>query len=264
VTLPRVSDAELGAFYPDEYGPYDDRMSGAVRLVSRAIRSFQGWNAMRTAPLDAVKERPGGRGLDVGCGRGDLAALLASRGWDMDGIDPSPAACAAAAGRGIGTRCGTATTVELEPGVYGLTVFRHSLEHTNDPVASLRAVAAALVPGGLVLISVPNFASRQSRAFRDCWFHLDLPRHRVHFTPAALRTALGAAGLESLSMSLSASSMGLPASLQYRAVGRCLFPERLSLRVAVGLCAVTIPAAHLYDRGEADTLHAVARRPLSG
>ena len=97
VTLPRVSDERLSEFYPSDYGPYDERMNAAERAVSTAIRAFQGWNALRSAPLDALRGRRPGRGLDVGCGRGDLAAALAGHGWTMSGVEPSPAACAAAA-----------------------------------------------------------------------------------------------------------------------------------------------------------------------
>jgi len=36
-----------------------------------------------------VDNCPRGRGLDVGCGTGALAARIAEAGWDMTGIDPS-------------------------------------------------------------------------------------------------------------------------------------------------------------------------------
>jgi SAM-dependent methyltransferase len=262
VTVPRVGDEQLGAFYPQTYGPHDERLPALARLASRVIRAFQGWNALRTAPLRSLRGRKPGRGLDVGCGRGDLAATLIARGWIMDGVEPSRAACEAARQRGVDARCGTLATIAIEPGAYDLVVFRHSLEHTNDPVRDLRVAAAALAPGGRVLISVPNFASRQARRFGSYWFHLDLPRHRVHFTPAALERALRAAGFEAVSLSTSSSAMGLPASVQYRRFGRCLFPDGLPLRVAVGLCALALPAVMAYDRGDGDTLHAVAsRRP---
>jgi SAM-dependent methyltransferase len=263
VTVPRVGDEQLAAFYPDEYGPYSERMSALERLASRIIRAYQGWSAMRAAPLSALGGRPAGRGLDVGCGRGDLAATLVARGWAMTGVEPSASACAAAAARGIDARCGTLTTVALEPASYDAVVFRHSLEHTNDPVDALRIVRAALRPGGLVLITVPNFGSWQARRFRDAWFHLDLPRHRCHFTAAALERALGAADLEVVSVSTSSSTVGLPGSLQYRVFGRCLFPSGLGLRVASGLCALALPVAMAFDAlgGGGDQLHAVARRP---
>lgn len=265
VTLPLLGDEHLAGFYPDDYGPYDDRMGRAERLVSRTIRALQGWSALRGAPLSALRGRPSGRGLDVGCGRGDLAVLLARHGWRMSGIEPSPPAAATAARRGVDAVCGTLSTVALEPGAYDAVVFRHSLEHTADPVAALRAASIALAPDGLVLVTVPNFASWQARRFAGCWYHLDLPRHRVHFTPGALRCALGAAGLDAVSVSTSSSAIGLPASVQYRAFGRCLFPTGLGLRVASGLCVLTLPATVALDRagGGGDVLHAVARRSAS-
>ena len=47
----------------------------------------------------------------------------------------------------------------------------------------MTAAVGALRPGGLVLITVPNFAWWQRRRFGNRWYHLDLPRHRVHLTP---------------------------------------------------------------------------------
>ena len=267
VTLPRVSDEELGAFYPDEYGPYDEQLGGWQRIASRLIRAFQGWSEFRSAPLAALGERPPGRGLDVGCGRGDLAVMLMGHGWTMSGVEPSPAACAAATARGIEVSCGTLSTVTLAPDRYDAVTFRHSLEHTNDPVDALRRTRAALVPEGLVLITVPNFGGWQARRLRSSWFHLDLPRHRVHFTPAALERALAAGGLEVVSVTTSSSPVGMPASLQYRMFGRCLFPGGLRLRVATGLCALALPLVLGLDAVAGpgglpgDLLHAVARRP---
>jgi len=237
-------------------------MNAAERVASRMIRSFQGWNALRSCPLAALRERPAGRGLDVGCGRGDLAASLIARGWTMSGIEPSASACTAAARRGIDIRCGTLSTVSLEPEAYDAVVFHHSLEHTNEPVTALRAAVAALASAGLVLITVPNFASWQARRFSGRWYHLDLPRHRVHFTPRALEHALRVADLDVVSVSTSSSAMGLAASLQYALFGRCLFPRGFALRAASGLCALTLPLALALNAGTGggDLLHAVARR----
>ncbi len=63
-------------------------------------------------------------------------------------------------------------------------------------------------------------------------------------------------------MRTSTSTVGLPATIQYRLAGRCLFPDGLPLRVATGLCVLTRPLAVLLDRigGGGDQLHAVARR----
>jgi hypothetical protein len=121
-------------------------------------------------------------------------------------------------------------------------------------------VLAALAPGGVLAITVPNFGCRQARWFKDRWFHLDLPRHRTHFTADGLRRAAEGAGLEVQDIRTSTSAVGLPATLQYQLAGRCLFPSGLKLRVAAGLCALTLPVARLLNRGDGDQLHLLARR----
>lgn len=259
-TFPKVEPAALAAFYPDVYGPYADTGGRITAVISRLIRAAQGRLALRRFPLAAVAGRGPGRGLDVGCGRGDLAAQLVGRGWTMAGVEPSPAACAAARARGVDARTGTLDTVELEPGAYDLIVFQHSLEHTLDPRGHLERVRAALAPGGIVVVTVPNFGSWQARRFRDRWFHLDLPRHRTHFTRVGLERLFGRAGLRAHEVATSTSTVGLPATLQYAVAGRCLFPGGLALRVAAGLCVMTLPLSRLADRigGGGDQLHAVA------
>ena len=181
----------------------------------------------------------------------------------MTGVEPSETACAAAVERGIDARQGVLATVELDPGAYDAAVFQHSLEHVEDPVADLRLTHAALRSGGLLAITVPNFGGWQARRFGARWFHLDVPRHRVHFTAASLRRALELAGFEVVAIDTASSSVGLPGSVQYRLAGRCLFPGGLGLRVASGLAALSLPLAALGDRllGEGDLLHAVARKP---
>jgi 2-polyprenyl-3-methyl-5-hydroxy-6-metoxy-1,4-benzoquinol methylase len=260
VTLPRVSANQLAAFYPSGYAAYARSEGRVVKLISWAIRWWQGVRVRRSLPLIALRDRPPGRCLDVGAGRGDLSAMLQSRGWMMTAIDPSREAIEAAQARKIDARAGVVAAIELERSAYDAVIFQHSLEHTIDPVDDLRRVHRALVPGGLVLVSVPNFACWQRRRLGTAWFHLDLPRHRVHFTERALREALGAAGFVVRDISVSTSTVGLWASLQYRIFGRCLFRDGLKLRVAAGLCVLGLPLARLADHrgGGGDMLHVVA------
>jgi SAM-dependent methyltransferase len=262
VTLPPLEPEGLAGFYPDEYGPYDPGGGGAlVARVSGLIQGWQGRRALATAPLRPLAAREPGRAVDVGCGRGDLAAHLIGRGWRVTGVEPSGGACAAARARGVDARQGTVESVELEDGAYDAAIFRHSLEHVTDPVAVLRRVHAALRPGGLVLISVPNFGCWQRRRFGSRWYHLDLPRHRVHFTEAGLTRALVRAGFEAPEATSSTSAVGLPATLQYALAGRCLFPSGLPLRVAAGLSSLTWPFARAANGiGGGDVLDATARR----
>jgi 2-polyprenyl-3-methyl-5-hydroxy-6-metoxy-1,4-benzoquinol methylase len=221
--------------------------------------------AQRSAPLNALGAVAPARALEVGAGRGDLAALLVRRGWSVTAVEPSPQACEVLTARGVEARCGTLDDVELEPEAYGVAVFNHALEHTIDPVADLTRTAAALRPGGLVLISVPHFGSWQRRRFGSRWFHLDLPRHRVHFSRQALTAVLERAGFEAVELSTSTSQVGLAASVQYAIAGRCLFPGGVKLQAAALAAAALWPVARALDllAGDGDVLHAVARRRVS-
>jgi SAM-dependent methyltransferase len=262
-TAPLVPASALEGYYPSGYGPYEDPANPMIRLISHVIRHRQTRQGLHSFPVSALRERGPGRGLDVGCGRGDLAAGLIGAGWRMTGVEPSPNAAANARARGVDVRVGTLADCPLDGETYDGGVFQHSLEHTVEPLGDLERIRDALVPGGLIAVTVPNFGGWQARRLRANWYHLDVPRHRAHFTQAGLERLLVRAGLEPVEMRTSTSTVGLPASLQYRVAGRCLFPDGLPLRVASGLCVLTLPLARLANRlgGGGDQLHAVARRP---
>jgi SAM-dependent methyltransferase len=204
-----------------------------------------------------------GRALDVGCGTGVLGSLLIRHGWQVDGIEPSEVACAEARRRGVRARAGTLETVSPPSGHYDAVIFHQSLEHIADPRAAIERAREALVPGGRVAISVPNFECWARRRFGGYWFHLDLPRHRVHYGDRSLRRLLEGAGLEDVRLWTSTSSTGLIGSLQYRARGGLVLREG-SARELLGMVAALalIPAARLEQAlgGGRDFLHAVATR----
>jgi SAM-dependent methyltransferase len=260
-TAPLARPRELAAFYPTGYGPYEDPANPLIALISRAIRAWQAYRGLRSFPLRALRDRPG-RGVDVGCGRGDLAAALIGAGWTMTGVEPSPDAAANARARGVEVRIGTLADVALPADAYDAAVFQHSLEHTPDPLGDLQRLHGTLAPGGIVAITVPNFSNWQPRRLRSRWYHLDVPRHRTHFTPRGLTALLQRSGYQLIELRTSTSSVGLPATIQYALAGRCLFPDGLALRVATGLCALNLPLAVAADRlgGGGDQLHVLARR----
>jgi SAM-dependent methyltransferase len=127
---------------------------------------------------------PPGRILDVGAGDGALLDALARTGREAVGVER----------RSTRPDVVEADLTEMK-GSWAAVVFWHSLEHLPDPAAALEHAAALLAPGGVLVVAVPNAASIQARAFGDRWFALDLPRHLVHITAAALRSRLRGLGL---------------------------------------------------------------------
>ena len=201
--------------------------------------------------------------LDVGCGDGELGELMMERGWLVEGIEPSPAAVERARARGVKTTEGTPDSVELEPRAYEAIVLNHSLEHIPAPVDALAKAREALLPYGMVAISVPNFACWARRRFGREWFHLDLPRHRVHFDEGALRAAIERAGLEYRRSWTTTSPRGLAGSVPYGRFGGLAVeegPAREAMGQAAGLALVPLARAEQMLGGGRDTLHVFARR----
>jgi 2-polyprenyl-3-methyl-5-hydroxy-6-metoxy-1,4-benzoquinol methylase len=256
-TLPEVPPAELDAYYPPSYGYL--QTSAAQRRVQRRLMD----RALREAPLNAITAAAPGTLLDVGCGRGDLGAAFARRGWRVSGVEPSAQACAVARGQGVDAREGTLESVDLEEGSFDAVVMRHSLEHVPEPTADLGRVLHLLRPRGLLVISVPNFGSWERQRFGSAWFHLDLPRHRTHFTPGSLQLALSSAGFDVSSVETSGDAASLLATLQYRLAGRLFSRSVPALWAQYGLGLLLSPLRALLDRqgGGGPFLHAVARRP---
>lgn len=112
--------------------------------------------------LDEHDRRPlaGKRAADVGCGAGLLCEPLARLGADVVGIDAAPeniaAARAHAGGQGLAIdyRAGSVDMLGAEP--FDLITSMEVIEHVTEPAAFVNALASALAPGGLLILSTPN------------------------------------------------------------------------------------------------------------
>ena len=247
------------------YGPYAEADGAVTAAISRAIRATQG--APRAAPLPAVGRRGRARRARA---RRRLRARRPRRrgsstaGWRMTGVEPSADACAAAArARRRRARRARSTTVALEPAAYDLAVFQHSLEHTTEPLARPRSGSrAALRAGrGRRRSRCPNFGGWQARRFGGRWYHLDLPRHRTHFTERGLRALLERAGLRvAATRPRRPAPSGCRRRCSTRSRAAACSPAAWALRIASGLCVLALPLARLANRlgGGGDQLHVVA------
>jgi SAM-dependent methyltransferase len=137
--------------------------------------------------------------VDVGAGRGRFVAAARRAGYDARGLEPDPARAAAAARAGVALEVAGVEDAGVAAGSVEAVTLWHVLEHVGDPDAAVARVASWLTPGGGVVVGVPNLASLQARLGGPRWFHLDLPRHRTHFTPAGLEALLRRHGLEPVS-----------------------------------------------------------------
>jgi 2-polyprenyl-6-hydroxyphenyl methylase / 3-demethylubiquinone-9 3-methyltransferase len=151
--------AHFGALAEDWWDPKGSSAMlhrlNPVRLRYLRDRVDQHWE------LDESDLKPlaGRRAADVGCGAGLLAEPLARLGAEVTGIDAAPENIAAAREHALGQgleidyRVGGA---EALAGRYDLVVALEVVEHVADPAAFVGALAAAVVAGGLLVLSTPN------------------------------------------------------------------------------------------------------------
>jgi SAM-dependent methyltransferase len=265
-TFPPVPADELGRLYPPAYNAYALPSNPVLRRLATALFRRRYDRALRHGPLRRLLERQPGRLLDVGAGRGDLGVVLGEHGWRVTGLEPSGEACGEGRRRGVEMVRGTLADADATAlgGGYDAVVFQHSLEHVAEPRDDLARARELSREGALLLISVPNFGSWQRRAFGSAWFHLDLPRHRSHFTAAGLARLLESSGFEQLQLSTSTTPDGLPMSLEYRLAGRRRLAEGGGRYALFGLALALAPVSAALNRlrGGGDQLEAAAvRRP---
>lgn len=153
----------------------------------------------------SVRPLAGKRALDVGCGAGLLCEPLARLGAAVTGIDAAAENIAAAsahasgAGLSIDYRCGD--VAELGLSGFDLVTSMEVIEHVADKQAFLAALAGALAPGGLMVLSTPNRTGKSRLLMVEAAERIGMvPRGTHHWedfiTPEELEQLLSAVGLE--------------------------------------------------------------------
>lgn len=99
-----------------------------------------------------------GRALDLGCGSGRNAIMLAERGWSVLGVDFSEHAVAlandAAQQRNLDARFQVADTTVWQPeGQFDLVVSTFALPGGDANACVLSTAASSLAPGGTLLVA---------------------------------------------------------------------------------------------------------------
>lgn len=110
-----------------------------------------------TAITAALGDLAGLRAVDLGCGAGRAARVLAAMGAEVTGLDPNAEAVAAARARG-GARylVAPAEATGLPTAAFDLAFFAESLHHADDRDAALAEAARIVRPGGRIAVLEPE------------------------------------------------------------------------------------------------------------
>jgi 2-polyprenyl-3-methyl-5-hydroxy-6-metoxy-1,4-benzoquinol methylase len=145
--------------------------------------------------LLALIERfsPRGRILDVGCNIGTFVMVARERGWDAAGVDVNHAAVRY--GRtSSGLNLYTVDELEtLEVASFDVLHSSDTIEHLVDPADTLRQYLRHCRPGGIVVLSTPNYDSLFCRLLQ-----LKPTEHVRLFNATSLARLCNAVGLNVL------------------------------------------------------------------
>jgi len=169
------------------------------------IAEHYGRNPLAARPLKGLAV------LDAGCGGGLVAEPFRRLGARVTAIDAEPEtvevarAHAAAAGLDIDYRCGAVET--LAAGRFDAVLALELVEHVADPGAFIHAAAAALKPGGILLVSTINrtaaslVAAKIGAEYVLRWLPVGTHRFSRFVRPSELVRAARAAGLRPSALS---------------------------------------------------------------
>ncbi len=225
--------ADLERFYPDAYCAFDepgrpDRLPAwcGTMLTGPALPLLAVLTHLGAADREAYLARRvaafyfgglgldnGARILDVGCGQGGLLRALASIGYTrLAGVDRF----ARLPLRADGPPVHQGTLADLERRAeWDLIMLHHSFEHMEDPIGTLREVAARLAPGGTCLLRIPVVPNACFTQYGVDWVGLDAPRHIFLHSRKSMACAAQAAGLGVARVVYDSTNFQFVASEQY-------------------------------------------------
>jgi SAM-dependent methyltransferase len=277
---PRLSSAGFAYYYGDAY---DGLSEDLTELAFGAIeQNYQ----QRAASVEGLVVPT--RWLDVGGGHGHFCKSARRRfpGVRFEGLDLSES-IEDAERRGWIDRAYRGLFPDVAPALragerYQVVSMSHYLEHTVDPIAEIQSANLVLADDGVLMVEVPDPASRIGRAFGMLWVPWLQPQH-LHFVSVEnLGRILAASGFEVVrtyrgEAHMFGDFMGVawrvskwvapPTHVPWRppvgaarALGRVLVRTALLPLFAVGLTLDLLLTPLLKRPGWANTYRVVARK----
>jgi SAM-dependent methyltransferase len=157
---------DVRRFWDAEAATFDEEPDHGLRdpLVRRAWRELL-LALMSPAPADV---------LDLGCGTGSTAVLLADVGFRVQGLDVSERMIAAAeakadaAGVDVEFRVGDAAAPRYQPASVDVVLARHVVWALPDPADALRRWIELLRPGGRLVLIEGRWSTGAGITASDC------------------------------------------------------------------------------------------------
>lgn len=183
-TNPRPEPGELGKYYQSsEYISHSDSRQGLFATVYQQVRKY----TLRQKYELISGFQPKGEILDIGCATGQFLNYMAERGWKATGIEPDEKTRNRAISEfGLQVFPEEHLTSISKPSFNVITMW-HVLEHVSDLNGRMKQIKDLLLPGGTLVIAVPNCKAKDAETYREFWAAYDLPRHLYHFAESDIK-----------------------------------------------------------------------------
>jgi SAM-dependent methyltransferase len=156
---------------------YYDR--GSKGWLMKVVDIFSFWDRYHTLNLSKSD-----RILEIGFGEGKFLKELMSKKYNVAGVEQSEYARDKMK-KILGSE-NVFDDIEKVSGKFAVVVMYHVLEHIQEPKEYLKKIMRILIPGGRLIVRVPNVDSLEARLAGPNWYHLDYPNHQILFSEAGL------------------------------------------------------------------------------
>lgn len=174
----------------------DARRAAWTPVVDRVVRLLGGYGAIMNQAI-----RPAW--VDVGCGDGALVATAGDYGFDVTGIDARAETVGPIQALGFNARQADFVAAAIDAQVDVLSMM-NVLEQIADPLKALRKAAAALRPGGLIVLGMPDLSCSSWKILNAAsanpyWIEL---QNYHHFSRERLIALLDLSGFENVDFAI--------------------------------------------------------------
>jgi 2-polyprenyl-3-methyl-5-hydroxy-6-metoxy-1,4-benzoquinol methylase len=178
---------EAGSSYLHaKYGYKAVRPSALKRLADTMVRLNPAWSSNLDFSVFYLPAKPGGRLLEVGCGAGAMLDTMASKGWQVVGVDFDARAVEAVRSKGRTVYHGGVEEQNFRTESFDAVVMNHVIEHVHDPRGLIDECRRILRKDGSLVVITPNPTGNLHRIYGKDWRGLEPPRHLYLFSLTSL------------------------------------------------------------------------------
>ncbi len=130
--------------------------------------------------------------VDFGCGIGEFVLKLSNKGYSCSGVENNELAISQLKKQNIKHY----ESIKRLTKKTDFVMFWHSFEHVSNYEDILNSLKSLTSKNAKVLIALPNYLSFDARYYGSGWAAFDVPRHRFHFSPTGLKSAMADYGFK--------------------------------------------------------------------